>query len=110
MLPQNIRLSGATFGNCQHNIRNYMRRNVHYTLQRDPENKFDKNAIRVLAGGKEIGWIPKDKAEWLAPMIDAGEDIRCQFCFKIINDKNPDKPMYPIVKVYKPRPKPKKGV
>ena len=41
-------------------------------LRRDPENAHDPNAIEVLAGGHQIGWVPRELAAELAPEMDAG--------------------------------------
>jgi len=41
-------------------------------LRRDPGNEHDANAIAVLAGGAQIGWVPRELAAELAPEIDAG--------------------------------------
>jgi hypothetical protein len=44
------------------------------TLRRDRENEHDPHAIAVdLEAGKQLGWVPRDLAEELAPSIDAGE-------------------------------------
>ena len=44
------------------------------TLRRDQDNEHDPHAIAVdLAGGEQLGWIPRDLAEELSPSIDAGE-------------------------------------
>jgi hypothetical protein len=42
-------------------------------LRRDPANEHDPNAIMVLAGGTQAGWVPRELAEELAPALDAGE-------------------------------------
>jgi HIRAN domain len=43
-------------------------------LRRDPENPHDPNAIAVHSGdGEQVGWVPRELAEELAPLIDAGE-------------------------------------
>jgi hypothetical protein len=42
-------------------------------LRRDPANEHDPNAIMVLAGGRQVGWVPRTVAEEIAPRIDAGE-------------------------------------
>jgi hypothetical protein len=42
------------------------------TLRRDPGNEHDPNAIRVLAGDEQIGWVPREVAAELAPDLDAG--------------------------------------
>ena len=41
-------------------------------LRRDPANEHDPNAIAVLAGGEQVGWVPRELAEELAGQIDAG--------------------------------------
>lgn len=41
-------------------------------LRRDPANPHDPNAIEVLAGGQQIGWVPRELAVELAPEIDGG--------------------------------------
>lgn len=39
-------------------------------LEREPQNAYDPNAIKVLADGKQIGYIGKDFSGILAPMMD----------------------------------------
>lgn len=41
-------------------------------LRRDPDNEHDPNAIAVLAGGEQVGWVPREVAAELAPELDAG--------------------------------------
>ena len=41
-------------------------------LQRDPGNEHDPNAIQVLFGDDQIGWVPREIAAELAGEIDAG--------------------------------------
>jgi hypothetical protein len=42
------------------------------TLRRDPANEHDANAIMVLAGGEQVGWVPRDVAAEIAGELDAG--------------------------------------
>lgn len=42
-------------------------------LVRDPQNPYDRNAIKVLCQGHHIGHVAKALAADLAPMIDAGD-------------------------------------
>jgi hypothetical protein len=43
------------------------------TLQRDPENPHDANAVKVLdATGAQAGWVPRDLAVTVAAALDAG--------------------------------------
>lgn len=39
-------------------------------LEREPQNPYDPNAIKVMADGKQIGYIGKDYSGILAPMMD----------------------------------------
>jgi HIRAN domain len=43
-------------------------------LRRDPDNPHDPNAIQVhpAEGGDQVGWVPRELAEELAPELDAG--------------------------------------
>ena len=41
-------------------------------LERDPRNEHDPNAIRVLLGDEQLGWVPRELAAELAPQLDAG--------------------------------------
>lgn len=45
------------------------------TLQREPNNQFDKNAIAVVSHGQRIGYINKGMAARMAKRMDAGEDL-----------------------------------
>jgi hypothetical protein len=42
------------------------------TLEREPNNKHDKNAIKVILQppSGQIGHVPKDTAKWLALLMD----------------------------------------
>jgi HIRAN domain len=43
-------------------------------LRRDPDNEHDPNAIAVHArGGEQLGFVPREIAEQLAPELDAGK-------------------------------------
>ncbi|KAI6157534.1 SNF2 family N-terminal domain-containing protein [Pisolithus tinctorius] len=43
------------------------------TLQREPRNPYDKNAIKVVnIGGMQVGHIPKEIAARAAPLLDKG--------------------------------------
>lgn len=43
-------------------------------LVREPENPYDKNAIRVFRpNGLDVGYMPQDNAAEIAPRMDSGE-------------------------------------
>lgn len=46
-----------------------------FTFERDPDNAYDPNAIKVLYGGDPgefIGFVAKEVAEEIAPLMDSG--------------------------------------
>ncbi len=40
------------------------------TLKREPQNKYDRNAIAALVGGKIVGYIAKEVAAQMSPGLD----------------------------------------
>ncbi len=100
--PIKTRLAGVTFGNRQHYIRNYCRMATSYFLEREPDNQFDPNAIKVLVSKykAEIGYIPKKRAAELAPLLDAGVDLKVGFCLKLFDENDLEKPYGLIVKIW----------
>lgn len=47
-------------------------------LVREPDNKFDANAIKVMADGKQIGYIGKEFAAIIAPLMDEYEEFEAK--------------------------------
>ena len=47
-------------------------------LVRQPTNQYDKNAIAVAGKEGKVGFIKKDLAEQLAPIIDSGVKMVCK--------------------------------
>ena len=70
----------------QYAIRKFCRPGEPLTLIREPQNKFDKNAISIWVHGKnlfrngdfQIGYIKTELAEEIAPRIDAGWTITAE--------------------------------
>jgi hypothetical protein len=69
-----IKLAGVTFKGAQNNIRTFGCKDIgSYALVREPDNPHDPNAIRVaLAGIVFLGYVPKEIAKELAPLMDQG--------------------------------------
>lgn len=45
-------------------------------LRREPDNPYDANAVAVFtATGKQVGYLSKDNAEWVAEVMDSGEAV-----------------------------------
>ena len=94
--PINTILAGVTFGKRQYYIRKYCRRFTKYELVREPDNKFDKNAIGVVATKHKlhIGYIPKKLASKLSPIMDNGVGLKVGFTLKIFNEKDDSKRIF----------------
>ena len=74
MIPIITRLSGVIFDEAQENIKTFGCKDIGtYALVREPGNSNDPNAIRVEVGGHIMGYIPKQLAQTLAPMMDGGK-------------------------------------
>jgi hypothetical protein len=59
-------------------IRELMEKNpadIKVQLVREPENKYDMNAIKVLADNRQIGYIGKEYATIIAPLLDEYEEF-----------------------------------
>jgi hypothetical protein len=80
-LPITIRITGVSFRDAQQNIRQFGCPAIGtYALIREPDNKFDPNAIEVsLAGVWFMGYVPSWLAKVLAPMIDVGRTFLAEF-------------------------------
>ena len=44
-------------------------------LVREPDNRYDRNAVGCLWKGTHIGYIPSGSAQFLAPALDNGMRI-----------------------------------
>lgn len=43
------------------------------SAEREPDNQYDANAIRIYIAGKHVGYVPRALSAKLAPHMDAGE-------------------------------------
>ena len=80
-LPITVKLAGVSFGNAQTNIKTYGSPDVRwFALVREYNNHHDVNAIRVaLFGEYFMGYIPKETAANLAPLMDADREFDAEF-------------------------------
>lgn len=68
-MKYHTKVAGVTFEGRQDIIKN-LEAGTALLFERDPENKFDKNAVKVIAEGKHIGFLPK--GNWVANEMDQG--------------------------------------
>lgn len=68
----------------QQNIKDYASENKPVILEREPNNKYDKNAVAVyIEGGflfsygkHQIGYLDSHAAEDIAPLLDSGDQVK----------------------------------
>lgn len=63
------------------------------TIEREPENPHDENAIRVMGGGMHIGYIERQQAVWISGHIDEGAVYEAM----VEDIQSSSKTFYPIV-------------
>lgn len=66
-----LKVVGVTFEGRQEIIKQLDKSDI-ITIRREPTNKFDTNAIAVWSEKGQVGYIGKDYATILSPMMDAG--------------------------------------
>ena len=80
-LTMTIRAAGTTFENRQERLqflKQFQPEDLSITLEREPGNKFDSNAIQIVVHIKPIsrktviGYVPRGLAKELAKVMDAG--------------------------------------
>jgi hypothetical protein len=82
MFKKVIRLAGVTRGDedRQRNVRMFGCKDIgSYALVREPNNLHDPNAIRVEVGEYLLGYVPKEHAADLAPLMDSGRRFIAYF-------------------------------
>lgn len=84
-LPITIRAAGTIFENIQERLsflKQFRLEDLSVTLEREHENEFDSNAIRIIVHIKPIhrrtviGYVPKGLARELSKVIDAGIQMK----------------------------------
>lgn len=58
-------------------------------LERDPGNRYDPNAVKVVARGEHVGFVPRGLAASLAAGMDANGKSRLDAKFAIGSDHVP---------------------
>jgi len=70
----NFEVRGTQYEDRYRNI-SEMKVDDRLELERDYENEFDSNAIKVQYKGKQIGFVERSVARILAPEIDLGAKV-----------------------------------
>lgn len=82
-----VKAAGVTHGNRQtllERLTRYSADDITVTLRREQNNAHDRNAIQIVAavrnkGSAVIGYINRELAAALAPLLDKGAEIASRF-------------------------------
>jgi len=88
-----INVVGVSFKNSDGNsrqeiIRKYVVNGMEVDLVREPENKYDKNAIAVSVLGNKAGYIPGFLAAKMATKMDEGTKMTAVVTWKGMGEKS----------------------
>ena len=90
--PKRMKVAGTHVGKRPEALKKYVNRGTQFVLQREAENIFDPNAIKVKQrfknGGEfHLGYIPANYAAEMAPEMDQGIEYTATFAIKLMNDQ-----------------------
>ncbi len=81
MLALSCLVAGTSFLSLQQ-TEPKMTENTVFDLKREPKNKFDKKAIAIYFQKEKIGYVPKEKNEVIANLMDAGKKFSAKLISK----------------------------
>ena len=87
ILVQNSPLAGSQY-HALAEVRTEIRLHDRLTLAREPNNRHDRNAVRVDWRGHPLGYIPRSENRAVARALDAGERLEARITL-LRDDPNP---------------------
>ena len=87
ILVQNSPLAGSQY-HALAEVRTEIRLHDRLTLVREPNNRHDRNAVRVDWRGHPLGYIPRSENRAVARALDAGERLEARITL-LRDDPNP---------------------
>lgn len=67
-------VAGTTFIKNLHEIETKLEQGQYLDLKREPDNKYDAFAVAIYnSQGEKLGYVPRDKNQMLARLMDAGK-------------------------------------
>ena len=74
--PLQFDVRGIIYGSRRQTA-SQVRPGIELSLERDYDNLVDRNAIMVTFRSRDLGYVPRDYAQLIAPDLDAGLVYRC---------------------------------
>ena len=87
ILIQSSPLAGSQFYSVA-KVWNEIKLGDRLTLTREPDNRHDRNAIRVDWNGQQLGYVPRAENRAVARALDAGERLEARVS-KLRDDPDP---------------------
>ncbi len=87
ILVQSSPLAGSQFYAVTR-VWNEIRPGDRLTLTREPDNRHDRNAIRVDWNGQQLGYVPRAENRAVARALDTGEKLEARVS-KLRDDPDP---------------------
>jgi hypothetical protein len=81
MLALSCLVAGTSFQNLKETEPKLTPKTV-FDLKREQKNKYDKNAVAICFEEAKIGYIPKEKNEVIANLMDAGKKFSAKLISK----------------------------
>lgn len=72
---QTFTLMGSSFITGAATLIDKLKAGQMLALRREPTNKHDRNAVLVVWGSRALGYLPRQLAEQVAPLIDGGVNV-----------------------------------
>ena len=75
-------VAGTSYLNLKEIEKEIIPKETELILKREPDNKFDKFAIKVLYKNNKLGYIPKSKNQTIARLMDVGKQFYAKVATK----------------------------
>lgn len=74
-IQKSFTIMGSSFLPGSSQLIDRLKPNQRLALKREPDNKADANAVLVMWGDRRLGWLPRQLASDVAPIMDAGISV-----------------------------------
>lgn len=86
-----VRIAGVSYKNSEGTSRQKILKKCNIgeclIIKREPKNRYDPNAIAIFRqNGEQLGYIPREFAEWLAPKMDNGLEPLVHIKKRLVGD------------------------
>lgn len=68
-------VAGTSYLNLKEIEKEIIPKETELSLQREPDNQFDKFAIKIVFKDNKLGYIPKSKNQTIARLMDVGKQF-----------------------------------